>query len=60
MSLLNTWKKKIENGYGLSNNKDITKELRCDMMKHVHKINYSSIVNTDSGTLEAYFNNDVN
>ena len=44
----------------LSTSQDITKELRCDMMKHVHKINYSSIVNTDSGTLEAYFNNDVN
>ncbi|MGM9971870.1 MAG: ABC transporter ATP-binding protein [Anaeroplasmataceae bacterium] len=44
----------------LSTSQDITAKLRCNMMSHVHKIDYNSLVNTDSGTLEAYFNNDVN
>ncbi len=44
----------------LSTSQDITADLRCNMMKHVHKMDYNSLVNTDSGTLEAYFNNDVN
>ncbi len=37
-----------------------TSELRSSMMKHMSKLSYQSLVNTDSGTLEAYFNNDVN
>lgn len=44
----------------LSTSQEITANIRCNMMKHVHKMNYNSLVNTDSGTLEAYFNNDVN
>ena len=44
----------------LSTSQNITANLRCNMMKHVHKMNYNSLVNTDSGTLESYFNNDVN
>lgn len=44
----------------LRTSQDITCDLKCNMMKHVHKLNYKSLVNTDSGTLEAYFNNDVN
>lgn len=38
----------------------ITKELRLIMMKHVEKIKYNELVKRDSGTLESYFNNDVN
>ena len=44
----------------LSASQDITYDLRCNMMKHIHHMNYNSLINTDSGTLEAYFNNDVN
>ena len=41
----------------LKTSQDITASLRCKMMKHVSNINYNSLVKTDSGTLEAYFNN---
>lgn len=44
----------------LYTSQDITANIRCQMMKHVHKITYNSLVNTSSGTLESYFNNDVN
>lgn len=38
----------------------ITEYLKCKMMKHINKMSYKALVNTDSGTLESYFNNDVN
>lgn len=44
----------------LSASQDITFDLRCNMMKQIHHMNYNSLVNSDTGTLEAYFNNDVN
>ncbi len=44
----------------LSTSQDITSLIRCKMMKHVHQMDYKSLVSSDSGTLEAYFNNDVN
>lgn len=43
----------------LGTSQRITEELRCTMMEHVQKMTYTELVNTDSGTLEAYFNNDV-
>ena len=44
----------------LSASQSVTMKLRGNMMKHVHQMSYKELVNTDSGTLEAYFNNDVN
>ena len=38
---------------------DITTDLKRNMMKHVEKMSYKALVQSDSGTLEAYFNNDV-
>lgn len=34
--------------------------LRGKMLTHIHKIKYQDMVNNDSGTFEAYFNNDTN
>ena len=44
----------------LKTSQEMLGDLRCDMMKHYQNINYNTIVNNDSGTFEAYFNNDVN
>lgn len=44
----------------LSTSQSIAMDLRLNMMKHVHSMSYKALVNTDSGTLEAYLNNDVN
>lgn len=44
----------------LSFSQQFMKKLRSSMMKHIGNLSYTSIVNTDSGNLEAYFNNDVN
>lgn len=44
----------------LSFSQQFMKRLRYFMMKHIGKLSYTSLVNTDSGNLEAYFNNDVN
>ncbi|MGM9970364.1 MAG: ABC transporter ATP-binding protein [Anaeroplasma sp.] len=43
----------------LSTSQSIMYNLRLNMMKHVHKLSYKSLVKNDSGTLETYFNNDV-
>jgi len=43
----------------LSTSQRITEKLRCEMMAHVQRMTYTELVSTDSGTLEAYFNNDV-
>lgn len=50
----------VKNYVMVSASQSITAVLRGHMMKHVHHMKYSAIVNSDSGTLEAYFNNDVN
>lgn len=44
----------------LSTSQGIILNLRSNMMKHVQSLSYNTLINTDSGTLEAYFNNDVN
>lgn len=44
----------------LSFSQQFMKKLRSTMMKHIGNLNYTVLVNTDSGSLEAYFNNDVN
>lgn len=44
----------------LSYSQQFMKKLRSQMMKHVGNLSYQALVGTDSGNLEAYFNNDVN
>lgn len=44
----------------LSFSQQFMKKLRSTMMKHIGNLSYTVLVNTDSGSLEAYFNNDVN
>lgn len=44
----------------LSFSQQFMKKLRYTMMRHIGKLSYTSLVNTDSGNLEVYFNNDVN
>ncbi len=44
----------------LSTSQYITKSLKENMMNHIHNMTYNELINNDSGTLESYFNNDVN
>lgn len=44
----------------LNTSQYITAELRIKMMQHVEKLSYNLLVNTSSGSIESYFNNDVN
>lgn len=44
----------------LKTSQSITKSLKENMMKHIYNMTYKELVDSDSGTLESYFNNDVN
>ncbi len=50
----------LKDVFMLSFSQQFMKKLRSSMMEHIGNLSYTSIVNSDSGNLEAYFNNDVN
>ena len=44
----------------LGTSQHIIMKIRSNMMKHIEKLSYRELVKTDAGSLEAYFNNDIN